>query len=452
MIVDRAGRIWAMRPDDLSPVMLRERERQREQGSDALAAGRALEGSDFARVVDGVAVVPVSGPLLRSLNFWAASYEEIARDVRLALDDRQVRAIVLDVDSPGGLVAGCQDLAEWLRSDLGKPIETFVGGMGASAAYWIASAGRRITLGSGAVVGSIGTVIEFWDLDPMFEAMGAKIIQVVSDISPNKRLDPSSPEGRAEMQAMVDESGPAFLAGVAANRNVTEGEALDRFGQGLAFAAGAALERGLADRRGTLDTLIAELAGRDLTMAAPAAAATKEVPMNWESLTTAALREHRPDLASEISDAAADAARSAAESAAQSRVDAAREEGATAERARLAAIDEAAMPGHDDLVAAAKADPKATAGDLALQIVKAEKAKGGDHLASREAADRESRVQPAPTAGAKSAPSGDVEATARAEWEASADLQAEFPNVGAYVAFKKAEAKGRVRLVSKPAA
>lgn len=448
MQVDRSGRIWAMRPDEMMIAQaVREREDMREARAVAEVAGTSiLEGSDFAKVVDGVAIVPVRGLLLRQMSWWFWSYEEIARDVALAQADRSVDAIVLDVDSGGGLAAGCDDCARFLRESGPKPIHAFVGGTAASAAYHLACGASQITVGSGAMVGSVGAVIEFIDMKPMLEAMGAKFIRVVAEQSPNKRLDPDSPEGRAELQALVDAAGRDFVEAVAELRGVSTDDVMERFGQGLVFAGSDALDRGMVDARGTMSGMIGALSGaRDMETgsglaartnetAGPATAA-KETSMNWEDLTLAGLREHRADLVTEIEGAAKSGAASDTETA----VAAALEE----ERSRVAAIDEIARPGAEDMVAKAKAEGW-TAETLALEMVKADKAKGAGYVADLAAQDGEAAVvskRPAQTEGAGGTP----EEQAEAAWERDADLRAEFGgNKDAYLAFKRREAAGNI--------
>lgn len=435
MLVDKSSRVWAMRPDELvSSHVLQMRADHKENGPQAVMSGKVLEGSDFARVVNGVAIIPVKGPLMRSFSYWMWSYEEILRDLRLAQRDEDVSAIVLEIDSPGGLVSGCADMARAIRMSGPKPVEAFIGGLGASAAYWIASATDRITLGSGAVVGSLGSVIEYVDMEPMFEKMGARIIRVVAEQSPNKRLNPDSDQGRAEMQALVNASGADFVASVAEYRGVTEAEVLERFGQGLIFDGDEAIRRGMADRRGTLDDLIAELAGRNLYFNAVAAAAAQENPvMDWASLTLAALREHRADIVEEIEGAASAVA-----------VDQAVE----AERARIIGLDEIAVAGYEDMVEAAKRDGKTSPEQLALQIMKAEKAAGGNYLAAAAAADAAVTIPAAPLVTEATGGAGDtIEDRAKADWDKDADLRAEFgSNFDAYLAFAKAESAGLARV------
>lgn len=450
MLLDRSGRVWALRHDEAMIAHIAQHRAAREAGAVepvSMMQGERLADGSFARIVDRVAVVPVLGMLLRRFNTFTWSSEEVQRDVDAALGHSGVDAIVLDIDSPGGLAAGMDDLAQWLRDKRGgeKPIEAFVGGMAASAAYNIAASASRITMGSSALAGSIGAVIEYVDMEPVLEAMGARIVRIVSEQSPNKRLDPDSAEGKAEMQAIVDSTGAEFIASVAAGRGVTEDAVMAGFGQGLVFSTGDAIARGLADRRGTLETLIAELAGRDdTTTAAPAAAAMEDPEMDWDKLTAAALREHRPDIATEIEG-----------SVTPEPVDenALRAEGAEAERTRLREIDEVAVAGHDDLVTAAKDDGKTTAAELALKIVKADKAQGGTYLGGLAAVeDAVDMPAAAPSGGGQGPANPDAQSPedkAKAAWNADADLRAEFGgSLESYLAFATAEASGRARVRS----
>lgn len=469
MQVDRSGRIWAMRPDEM---MIAQAVRGREalRGATAMSGpGDVLDGSDFARVHDGVAVIPVRGLLMRQMSWFFWSYEEIARDVALAQASDEVRAIVLDIDSGGGLVAGADDCARAIRASGPKPVAAFVGGVAASAAYYLASAAERITVGSGALVGSIGTVIEYIDVEPMMEAMGARIVRVVAEQSPNKRLDPASAEGKAELQALVDASGREFVETVAEMRGLSADQVLDRFGQGLVFDGDEALTRGMVDGRGTLAGMVAEIAERDAQPVggvigragkqtgaglaartndnAGAATAAKETSMNWEDLTMAQLREHRADLVEGIESAARTAATTETEAAVTAGVDAA----LTTERTRVAAIDEIARPGAEALVAQAKAEGW-DAGQLALEMVKADKAAGAGFVADLAEADAGAAVaavKPATTEGAGAGAT--AEEKAEADWDRNADLRAEFGgDKASYLAFVKAEAGGRVRIL-KPA-
>lgn len=162
--------------------------------------------------------------------------------------------------------------------------------------------------------------------------------------------------------------------------------------------------------------------------------------MDWESLTTAQLREHRADLVSEIETEATSAATAEKDKAVKAAV--------TEERARIAAIDEIAMEAHADLVAAAKADGR-SAEQLALDIVKADKAAGGNHLKILRSADAAAGVPAAPSSEpvvSGKHEGGTPEEQAEAAWDSDANLRAEFKGKKEdYLAYAKAESAGRAR-------
>jgi hypothetical protein len=123
-----------------------------------------------------------------------------------------------------------------------------------------------------------------------------------------------------------------------------------------------------------------------------------------------------------------------------------RQEGAKAERERLLALDEVAIAGHEDLLAKAKADPTMTAEKLALEIVKADKAKGNGHIASLKAAEaampKVEPSAPAPTAAVGATP----EERAENEWNAKAEIRAEFNgDKAAFIAYSVANENGQVK-------
>ena len=124
--------------------------------------------------------------------------EDVALDFQTALDTPEIKAVVLDIDSPGGEVAGINEFAEMIRASK-KPVIAYVGDRAASAALWIASAADEIVVNETAEMGSLGVVFGFRPNE-------SKNIEIVSTASPKKRLTPDSAEGRAEIQQRADEA------------------------------------------------------------------------------------------------------------------------------------------------------------------------------------------------------------------------------------------------------
>jgi len=258
-----ANHTWLITAEALDTVMA---VAAREGDVQALEAklGRPLDNTRNVTVRDGVAVIPVTGPIFRHANLMteisgATSTGSLATDIQEALDNPSVKALVLDVDSPGGEATGINELSEMIfQARARKPIKAYVGGMGASAAYWIASAADEVVVDDTAQLGSVGVVLNIRKRD---DRAGEKTYEIVSSNAPNKRPDLDTESGRAQLQTRTDELANVFLDKVARNRGIPREEVNSRFRQGGIATGAIAVEAGMADRLGSLEGLIAELAG-----------------------------------------------------------------------------------------------------------------------------------------------------------------------------------------------
>lgn len=324
--------------------------------------GEPMDAAHAAQVRDGVAVIPIHGPIFRHATAFddicgATSVDMVARALGAAVDDPAIKGIVLDVDSPGGQVTGIHELAGQIAAAAGKKrCVAYAGGMCASAAYWLSSSAGEIVADETAEIGSIGVVCGYTDTSARDAAEGVKSIEIVSSQSPKKRLPPTTKEGRAEVQGMVDGLADVFLADVAAGRKTTVDNVAENFGQGGVLIARAAVAAGMADRLGSLEGLISEIAASGGANDAPAWPQAQEAkmpegknPLTADAVSAAWLAANRPDLVASIK---ADAV--------------------AAERARVAAIMSASIKGHDKLVASAMADGT-SAEALALAVLNAER-------------------------------------------------------------------------------
>ena len=232
------------------------------------APATAHPQSDRIGVRDGVAILPIIGPLCRYASFFQevcgmTSYQLAAEDFRIAIEDPAVRAILLHLDSPGGETNGCSELAAFIHAHRGvKPIVAMVSDGAASAAYWIAAAADEIVVSPSAYVGSIGVYWEIEDSTERDAARGLRRFRVVSSQSPNKVPDPEDPAGKAVLQRAVDEFADAFIGAAAAYRGMDPAALIAAGDGGAVFIGRFAVERGLADRVSTTEAVMAELAGR----------------------------------------------------------------------------------------------------------------------------------------------------------------------------------------------
>jgi ClpP class serine protease len=229
--------------------------------------GEPLPGARSVTVRDGVAILPVMGVLWHRASWFTelcghTTYHGLAADlraVRQAYAGGDVRALVLEVDSPGGEVGGCGDTAQLIRAAAGElPTVAFVSALAASAAYWLAAAASHVVVSSTSLAGGIGVVSTFRIIRG--SGKGVEEVQVVSSQSPKKVLDLNSEEGQAEAQTMVDDLAQVFVDDVARYRGVSSGEVLQGFGQGGVVIGRKAVDAGMADRVSTLEEVITELA------------------------------------------------------------------------------------------------------------------------------------------------------------------------------------------------
>lgn len=279
-----AGQPWLMLPSALDSLLAVS---QRMGDPAALEArlGHRLDNTRTVAIRDGVAIVPIIGPIFRYANLFteisgATSTQVLATDIRQALDNPAVKAIVLNIDSPGGVASGINELADLIYAGRAtKRIVAYVGGSGASAAYWIASAAHEIVADDTAVLGSIGVVLEVSIAqDPKG---GTRRYEIVSRNAPNKRPDLGTEEGRAKVQVMVDSLADVFVAKVSRNLGITPDQVVAIGNGGGVLVGAATVKAGLAKRLGSLESVIAEQAnGRPTT--APKASAppppTKAIP------------------------------------------------------------------------------------------------------------------------------------------------------------------------------
>lgn len=267
MIQDKA---WALHPGKLAEInAFLENRLQNPNYSAAedikvlMTANDAEEDDSPYRVVNGVAVISAVGTVSKRFNMFmkisgGVSTEMLKRNIAMAVDDRKIRGIVLDVESPGGAVDGTKELSDFIyESRAKKPIIAYANGLMASAGYWFGSAAHAIVTNETAIVGSIGVALTHYDLSARDKAMGVVRTEIYAGRF--KRLasseKPLTDEGREYLQGMVDQIFSIFVEAVSRNRGISQEQALT-FCNGKEFIGKEALDNGLVDRIGTLQTAI----------------------------------------------------------------------------------------------------------------------------------------------------------------------------------------------------
>lgn len=314
-----AGEPWAITETALHTILeIAARENESPQAV-AAKLGRNLQNTYSVTERDGVAIIPVAGPLFRYANLFtmisgASSYELIARDFTAALENPNIKGIILDIDSPGGEVNGVSELSNMVYAARGKkPVVAYASGDAASGAYWIASAADEIVVSETSALGSIGVVGMYQGKS----GKSAETVEIVSSQSPHKRLDPTSDEGRNRLQTRIDSMADVFIGTIARNRDVSAEDVQSHYGGGDVMIGAKAVSAGLADRIGSLEGLIAELSSPTSPRTEGFFNAQNQPPSTQEKkpMDIETLRKDHPDLVAQLT-----------------------REGASAERTRLGAI------------------------------------------------------------------------------------------------------------------
>lgn len=207
-----------------------------------------------------IAIINISGPIMKYDNCGDPGSQTYEGLIQQAASNPNIIGIILTIDSGGGTVAGTQSLATVIKS-IDKPTVTLAEDLMCSAAYWIGSSSDYILANSDtARIGSIGTMISFSDMQPVWEAMGAKFHEVYATASTAKNADiADARKGNYEnlIKNTLDPLNNVFMNSVKANR----GDKLntDKTLNGQVYTASDALKYGLIDGIGNLQDAIAKI-------------------------------------------------------------------------------------------------------------------------------------------------------------------------------------------------
>src|SRR5712672_4389237 len=178
--------------------------------------------------------------------------QERVEGLRALSKQRNARAVIVHVDSPGGTTAGSEQLYDALRRvSESKPTVVVVDGMAASGGYMAAMAADHIIAQNSSLVGSIGVLFQYPNLTDLLTKVGVRFEEIKSSplkAAPNG-LEPTTPEARAAIEALVVDS-YAWFKDIVRDRRKLEGEDLDRVADGRVFTGRQAISLKLADEIG----------------------------------------------------------------------------------------------------------------------------------------------------------------------------------------------------------
>jgi protease IV len=199
------------------------------------------------------------------LNGTIGSDRQFLKDLEEFRDDESVKAFIVSINSPGGVVAPSQSIyaeLKRLRAD-SIPLYAVIGSVGASGGYYVALAADTIFAMPGSITGSIGVIMEFPDASGLMQKVGVQMQSVKSaehkDIgSPFRPLNEGD---RAILQALITDVYNQFVAAVATERKLSQ-DSVRVLADGRILTGNQALHSGLIDRLGNEPDAIRALARR----------------------------------------------------------------------------------------------------------------------------------------------------------------------------------------------
>lgn len=211
-------------------------------------------------IIDGIAVVPISGVLGKRMSNFEKScgccdYDDIQQAIEKINNDQEVRAVVFDYDSPGGNVTGLREAAQAIKQMKKKSV-AYTELVAASAAYYLMCGSDAIYAAYSSQVGCIGMIMSFLDLSKYYENAGAKVEVIASGIHKGAGIPGTSltEEQRELLENNVMELAQEYYDWVRLSR----GAITDDNMQGQCFRGSEAVKIGLTDRVGSLQDAITE--------------------------------------------------------------------------------------------------------------------------------------------------------------------------------------------------
>jgi protease IV len=198
-----------------------------------------------------VAIVELEGVIIE--------VDDIVRELKSHRENPTVRAVVLRINSPGGVVAPTQELHDAVLRlrQAGKPVVASLGAVAASGGYYVAVACDQIYANPGTLTGSIGVIMQLANLEQLMKKVGVDYVVVKAgqfkDIGNVAR--PMTADERRVMQALLDDVHGQFVGAVVAGRKLAK-EEVGRFADGRVFSGLQAKELRMVDALGGLEEAV----------------------------------------------------------------------------------------------------------------------------------------------------------------------------------------------------
>lgn len=444
----------------------------RDRRMESRAEGRPADEQEGLQVLDGgIALVPVQGVIAKYASQVnqvsqprGTSTEAVSRSLREALGREDVRAILLDIESPGGAVSGVDELAEEIRSAREhKPVFAIADGMAASAAYWIGSQAQEFAATRGSSVGSIGVYTPIVDSSGAAAEDGVKVHLVRSAGGKGIGMPgvEVSESDLAEVQREVNAFAGLFVDAVAAGRGFGR-EKAEKLADGRIYLGGEARKQGLIDMVASFEGFVAhireQLEGVEGTADEAAVVVTVSPAAERGDAAGAVSSDiNQRDMAEQTTQAAASPAVTQEPLPVETNLDPAalREEGAKAERERVQWIRGNAAQGQEELVeqlidgGVAKTDAlEELNADLRNRFESLQKAVKSDPvggIVEGDAVGRQDEEIVIEGEGGTAAVTVDADTELRREWNGSRSLHGEFQDFETFKAYREGKARAARR-------
>ncbi len=222
----------------------------------------AFVGDGFESLAGNVAVIDITGTIVaeKDTTFLfedVTSSEEITKLIERANDNNKIKAIIFKINSPGGSAVASEEIAAEIKKT-NKTTVAWIREVGASGAYWIASASDHIIANRMSITGSIGVIASYLDFSGFLEEHNVTYERLIAgnlkDIgTPFKKL---TPEERALFEKNLESIHEYFIEEIAENRNLNKGD-VEKIATGLFYLGSEAKELGLVDELGNREEVIA---------------------------------------------------------------------------------------------------------------------------------------------------------------------------------------------------
>ena len=208
---------------------------------------------------------PLFGPRVAvvELEGMIAEVDDLVREVKSHRENPQVKAVVIRINSPGGVVGPTQELHQALMRvrEAGKPVVASLGSIAASGGYYTAVAADRIFANPGTLTGSIGFIMQMANVENLFKKVGVEYVVVKAghykDLGNFSR--PMTPEERRVLQTLLDDVHGQFIDAVAKGRKLDRAEVV-KFADGRVFSGVQARDLKMVDALGSFEDAVNEAA------------------------------------------------------------------------------------------------------------------------------------------------------------------------------------------------